>query len=142
MRIGLGIARAFVVAAVVVVLPWQGTTWTPAEPIALGPPGALAPSMLAPAGMSGAQASTSRSGASTVAALTEVAAPHKSVPAAGSRAWSPRQEPPSSPTSTRQRTRAFWSARAGTPVDDDGAREIETNIVGFFRVLQDWDNRS
>lgn len=52
----------------------------------------------------------------------------------------PRSSTPK-PVSARDATRAFWSAQADSPIDDDEAREIEANVAGFFRVLRDWDGR-
>ena len=36
-------------------------------------------------------------------------------------------------------TLQFWQSRAPKPLGQEDAREIAENLVGFFRVLAEWD---
>ena len=38
-------------------------------------------------------------------------------------------------------TREVWQRRYGRPLTAEDAREITANVVGFFRILQDWRRR-
>ena len=40
-----------------------------------------------------------------------------------------------------KRTRAFWEPRYGRKLSDEEAREIVENVVGFFRILEEWNAR-
>ena len=37
-----------------------------------------------------------------------------------------------------QRTQALWHVRARRPLTEEGARQVASNAVGFFRVLGEW----
>jgi hypothetical protein len=36
---------------------------------------------------------------------------------------------------------AFWQRRCARPLECGDARQIATNMTGFFRVLLDWEER-
>jgi len=39
------------------------------------------------------------------------------------------------------RTRETWQPRATCPLSDEDAREIAENVMGFFRLLLEWEVR-
>ena len=39
------------------------------------------------------------------------------------------------------RTRETWQLRAGRNLSDEDAREIAENVMGFFRLLLEWEAR-
>jgi hypothetical protein len=39
------------------------------------------------------------------------------------------------------RTRAFWSRKTGRILSREDAREILTNVTGFFQLLGEWDRK-
>jgi len=46
------------------------------------------------------------------------------------------------PTNFPERTLDFWQARTSQKLTDDDAREMATNMAGFFRLLAAWDRES
>jgi hypothetical protein len=34
-----------------------------------------------------------------------------------------------------------WEPRLGRPLTEEDARQILENVIGFFRVLRDWDSK-
>jgi len=41
-----------------------------------------------------------------------------------------------------EETTDFWSQRTGEEISPEAAREAMANVVGFFRVLSEWDQHS
>ncbi len=35
----------------------------------------------------------------------------------------------------------LWQSRASRPLSEENAREIAENLLGFFRVLAEWDSK-
>ncbi len=35
----------------------------------------------------------------------------------------------------------IWQSRASRPLSEEDAREISENLLGFFRVLAEWDSK-
>ena len=40
-----------------------------------------------------------------------------------------------------KRTRELWQPHADHALTDEDARQITENIIGFFRILQEWEEK-
>lgn len=40
-----------------------------------------------------------------------------------------------------ERTKQTWQPRTHRPLSDENARQILENIVGFFRILREWEKK-
>lgn len=47
-----------------------------------------------------------------------------------------------SPAGDDVTSQVFWSRRYGHEVSAERARQISSNVAGFFRVLAEWDRKA
>jgi hypothetical protein len=126
------------IAVVALGQPWRATNGPWGEPISLGE--RVETTLVVPVGMSGTGGASTSAPVGRSATSTGPASRSKGAIAGAPTVARERSSTPKS-VCARDATRVFWSARADSPIDDDGAREIEANVAGFFRVLRDWDGR-